>query len=169
MIILKYMMIFFVFLISFLIGNLISKKYILRVKELKDFKNALNIVESKIKFTYEPLPEIFIQSSNLLSKNISEIFMQASKNMKNMNAEKAWNRSLENSTTNLNKEDIENIRNFGKMLGKTDKEGQVSQLELTKTFIEMQIEKAKVEEDKNAKLYRTLGAVVGLAFVIILI
>ena len=169
MIILKYMMIFLVFLISFLIGNLISKKYILRVKELKDFKNALNIVESKIKFTYEPLPEIFIQTSNLLSKNISEIFMQASKNMKNMNAEKAWNRSLENSTTNLNKEDIENIRNFGKMLGKTDKEGQVSQLELTKTFIEMQIEKAKVEEDKNAKLYRTLGAVVGLAFVIILI
>ena len=169
MIILKYMMIFSVFLISFLIGNLISKKYILRVKELKDFKNALNIVESKIKFTYEPLPEIFIQTSNLLSKNISEIFMQASKNMKNMNAEKAWNRSLENSTTNLNKEDIENIRNFGKMLGKTDKEGQVSQLELTKTFIEMQIEKAKVEEDKNAKLYRTLGAVVGLAFVIILI
>ena len=163
------MMIFSVFLISFLIGNLISKKYILRVKELKDFKNALNIVESKIKFTYEPLPEIFIQTSNLLSKNISEIFMQASKNMKNMNAEKAWNRSLENSTTNLNKEDIENIRNFGKMLGKTDKEGQVSQLELTKTFIEMQIEKAKVEEDKNAKLYRTLGAVVGLAFVIILI
>ena len=64
---------------------------------------------------------------------------------------------------------LENIKNFGKMLGKTDKEGQVSQIELTKTFIEMQIEKAKVEEQKNCKLYKTLGAVVGLAFVIILI
>ena len=169
MIILKYIMIFLVFLISFLIGNLISKKYILRLKELKDFKNALNIIESKIKFTYEPLSEIFIQTSKLLSKNISSIFILASNNMKNFTAEEAWNKALESSTTNLYKEDIENIKNFGKMLGKTDKEGQVNQIELTKTFIEMQIEKAKIEEEKNAKLYKTLGAVVGLAFVIILI
>lgn len=169
MIILKYIMIFLVFLISFLVGNLISKKYILRVKELKDFKNALNIIESKIKFTYEPLPEIFIQTSKLLSKNISEIFVQASNNMENLNAEESWDKSLEEVSTNLYKEDIENIKNFGKMLGKTDKEGQISQLELTKTFIEMQIEKAKVEEEKNSKMYKTLGVIVGLAFVIILI
>ena len=162
-------MIFLVFLISFLIGNLISKKYILRLKELKDLKNALNIIESKIKFTYEPLPEIFIQTSKLLSKNISAIFVQASNTMKSLNAEEAWNKSLEESSTNLYKEDIENIKNFGKMLGKTDKEGQISQLELTKTFIEMQIEKAKVEEEKNSKMYKTLGAIVGLAFVIILV
>ena len=169
MIILKYIMIFLVFLISFLIGNLISKKYILRLEELKDFKNALNIIESKIKFTYEPLPEIFMQTSKLLSKNISAMFVQASDNMKSLNAEEAWNKSLEESSTNLYKEDIENIKNFGKMLGKTDKEGQISQLELTKTFIEMQIEKAKVEEEKNSKMYKTLGTIIGLAFVIILV
>jgi len=70
MIILKYIIIGLVFLISILIGNIISKRYILRVKELQDFQNALNIIESKIKFTYEPLPEIFIQTSKLLSENI---------------------------------------------------------------------------------------------------
>ena len=169
MIILKYIMIFLVFLICFLIGNLISKKYILRVKELKDLKNALNMIESKIKFTYEPLPEIFMQTSKLLSKNISSIFVQASGEMKTLNAEEAWNKALEESNTNLYKEDIENMKNLGKMLGKTDKEGQVSQLELTKTFIEMQIEKAKIAEEKNSKLYKTLGTVVGLALIIILI
>lgn len=169
MIILKYIMIFLVFLISVLIGNIISKKYILRVKELKDFNNALNIIENKIKFTYESLPEIFLQTSKLLSKNISEIFLQASNNMKNVGAEEAWNEALEKSTTNLYKDDLENIRQFGKMLGKTDKEGQVSSIELTKTFIQMQIEKANIEEQKNSKLYKTLGTIVGLAFVIILI
>ncbi len=169
MIIIKWIIIFLVFLTSFIIGNLISQKYILRVKELKDFKNALNIIESKIRFTYEPLPEIFLQTSKMLSKNIETIFVQAGTYMKNIDAEEAWNKSLEESTTNLKKEDIENIKNLGKMLGKTDKEGQVSRLELTKTFIEMQIEKAKVEEEKNAKMYRTLGSIVGLAFVIILI
>ena len=169
MIILKYIIICLVFLISFLIGNIISKKYILRVKELKDFRNALNIIESKIKFTYEPLTEIFIQTSKLLSENISKIFINSSKYMKELNADKAWEKAVVESNTYLNNDDIENIKSFGKMLGKTDKEGQVSHLELTKTFIEMQIEKAKIEESKNAKMYKTLGAIVGLAIVIILI
>ena len=169
MIVLKYIAILLVFLISILIGNIISKRYTLRVKELKDFENAFNIIESKIKFTYEPLPEIFIQTSKLLSENISKIFIKASQNMKEETAEEAWDKSIETSSTYLNKEDIENIKNFGKMLGKTDKEGQVSHLELTKTFIEIQIEKARKEEEKNSKLYKTLGVVCGLALVIILI
>ena len=169
MIIIKYIIIFLVFLISFLIGNIISKRYSLRLNELKDFKNALYIIESKIKFTYEPIPEIFLQTSKLLSENISKIFIRASKNMKELSAEEAWNKSIEKSNTYLNKEDIENIKNFGKMLGKTDKDGQISHLELTKTFIEIQIEKARKEEEKNSKLYKTLGVVCGLALVIILI
>lgn len=169
MIILKYITILLIFLISFFIGNIISKRYTLRLSELKDFKNAITIIESKIKFTYEPLPEIFLQTSKLLSENISKIFIRASKNMKELSAEEAWNKSIEKSNTYLNKEDIENIKSFGKMLGKTDKEGQVSHLELTKTFIDIQIEKARKEEEKNSKLYKTLGVVCGLALVIILI
>ena len=169
MLLLKYVIIFLVFCISFYMGNLISKRYTLRLMELKEFKNGLNIVESKIKFTYEPLPDIFLQTSKMLSNNISQIFVQASNNMKTDNAEEAWDRSIKTSTTNLNIEDIENIKNFGKMLGKTDKEGQLSRIELTKTFVEMQIEKAKIEAQKNAKMYKTLGAIIGLAFVIILI
>ena len=169
MIIFKYIIISLVFFISFLIGIIISKRYILRVKELKDFENAFNIIESKIKFTYEPLPEIFLQTSKLLSENISKIFIKASNDMKELSAEEAWIKSIEKSNTYLNKEDIENIKSFGKMLGKTDKEGQVSHLELTKTFIEIQIEKARKEEEKNSKLYKTLGVLCGLALVIILI
>lgn len=169
MIILKYIIICLVFLISFLIGNIISKRYTLRVNELKDFKNALNIIENKIKFTYEPLPEIFMQTSKLLSENISKIFVSASNYMKELSSQEAWDKSLNESNTYLNKDDIENIKGFGKMLGKTDKEGQVSHLELTKTFIDIQIEKAQTEEIKNSKMYKSLGAIVGLAFVIILI
>ena len=169
MIILKYIIMCLVFFICFFLGNIISKRYILRVKELKDFINALNIIESKIKFTYEPLPEIFKQTSRLVSENISKIFVNASKYMKEVSCEDAWNRSVSESNTYLNKEDIENIKGLGKLLGKTDKEGQISHLELTKTFIEMQIKKAKDEEEKNAKMYKTLGVIFGLAIVIILI
>lgn len=169
MITIKYISVFLVFSISMYIGKLISNKYTLRLKELKDIKNALNIIESKIKFTYEPLQEIFIQTSKMISKNISQIFVQACNNMNKCNAEEAWDFSIKNSTTNLNTEDIECLKGFGKMLGKTDKEGQIRMINLTKEFIEIQIEKAKTEEEKNAKMYKTLGVIIGLTFVIILI
>ena len=158
-----------IFLTCSAIGILKSQKYTHRVNELKEFKNGLNMFKTKIRFTYEPLPEIFKQTSRLVSENISKIFVNASKYMKEVSCEDAWNRSVSESNTYLNKEDIENIKGLGKLLGKTDKEGQISHLELTKTFIEMQIKKAKDEEEKNAKMYKTLGVIFGLAIVIILI
>lgn len=169
MLILKYIIIILIFFTSVYIGDLVSKKYILRVKELKEFKNAFNIIETKIKFTYEPLSNIFIETSKLLSKNVAKIFESTVIYMKQLNAGEAWNKSLEECETNLNKEDIENIKNFGKMLGTVDKDGQISMLEVTKNFIEMQIDKAKTEENKSSKLYKTLGVIVGLAFIVILI
>lgn len=169
MLILKYIIIILIFFTSVSIGDLVSKKYILRVKELKEFKNAFNIIETKIKFTYEPLSNIFIETSKLLSKNVAKIFESTVIYMKQLNAGEAWNKSLEECETNLKKEDIENIKNFGKMLGTVDKDGQISMLEVTKNFIEMQIDKAKTEENKSSKLYKTLGVIVGLAFIVILI
>ena len=169
MLILKYIIIILIFFTSVSIGDLVSKKYILRVKELKEFKNAFNIIETKIKFTYEPLSNIFIETSKLLSKNVAKIFESTVIYMKQLNAGEAWDKSLEESETNLKKEDIENIKNFGKMLGTVDKDGQISMLEVTKNFIEMQIDKAKTEENKSSTLYITLGVIVGLAFIVILI
>ena len=100
---------------------------------------------------------------------MSNIFIKASGYMKEFSSEEAWSKGVDDTSTYLNKEDIENIKSFGKLIGKTDKEGQVSHIELTRTFIELQLEKARKEEEKNAKMYKTLGAIIGLAIVIILI
>ena len=44
-----------------------------------------------------------------------------------------------------------------------------SQIEVTETFLEKQIREAEKEKQKNEKLYKKLGATIGLAIVIILI
>lgn len=59
----KTILLFAIFSLSTGIGILISKMYENRVKELRQFKNILNIIKTKIKFTYEPLTEIFNQIS----------------------------------------------------------------------------------------------------------
>lgn len=80
--VIKYIMLFFVFISASLIGKMVAKKYTYRVQELEEMKNALNVFKSKIKFTYEPIPEIFeeiekntVNSTDMCAnKNIAKYF-----------------------------------------------------------------------------------------------
>ena len=169
MILLKCILLIMVFLIATYIGILSANRYKNRVVDLKEMQSALNMLETKIKFTYSPLPDIFEEISEHVNPNISHVFRMASIKMDNMNATDAWEQAIDISYTNLNKEDINTIKGLGKLLGKTDVEGQVSEIELVKKFLETQIDKAESECTKNEKLYRTLGIVSGMGIVIILI
>ena len=169
MFIIKCFFLIMIFIIATLIGLTISKKYQSRVKELKEMQRALHIFEEKIKFTYEPIPDLFLEISEKTSKSISQIFEMASKNMNTMSAGEAWEIALDNSKTKLNNEDIEILKGLAKMLGKTDLDGQVNEIKLTEKFIDTKIKDAEIEKNKNEKLYRTLGITSGLGLVIVLI
>ena len=168
MIFIKYILIFFVFLAFTYIGNTYSKKYVNRVQKIQ---NLLNIFKSKIKFTGLTIQEIFNQIYDDNKDVVGDIFKRASLNMENMSAKDGWKKAIEESQDklSLNKEDFTAIETLGKMLGNTDVEGQVSQIELTEKLIEDQIENAKIEKQKNTKLYKTLGVTVGLTAVILLL
>lgn len=171
MIFIKYILIFFIFVIFSLIGNLYSKKYSNRLYELEKINGLLNIFKAKIKFTCLTIQEIFNQIYEENKDNIGEIFKNASDYMNEESSKKAWEKSLENATkkTNFNEEDITTLKTLGKMLGNTDMAGQVSQIEFTEQMLLERIENAKVEKKKNSKLYKTLGITAGLAIAIILI
>ena len=88
--------------------------------------------------------------------------------MKKKTAGDAWKYALDNSSTSMNEEDIEILKGFEKMLGKTDAEGQLSEIKLMERFIDNQILDAEEDQKVNEKLYKNLGITVGLAIVIIL-
>ncbi len=169
--ILKYIMLFLVFISCSLIGKNLSKKYTYRLKELEELKNILNTLKSKIKFTYEPIPEIFkeiVENNSKQNENIINIFDLARKKMINSTAQIAWEEAVEESVNNLTKEDKHALKSLSKLLGQTDVEGQVNQIELTQNFIDIQLKEALEEKQKNEKLYYRLGTTVGLAIVVIL-
>lgn len=169
MMIIKGILLLFVFLSCSYIGKIISGQYKKRVEELKEIKKSFIAIETKMKYTYEVLPEIFKEVSVGLKENVKTIFEKAILLMEEKTAKDAWVQAIENTKTNMTKEDIEILKGFGKLLGKTDIQGQVSQIELTSEFLETQIDKAEKELMKNEKLYKTLGTVCGLAIVILLI
>lgn len=165
----KYFILFLILVSSSLIGRFLSKRYLYRLEELEEMNSALNVFKSKIKFTYEPIPEIFKEISENTNKNIGNIFLSAKEKMKYNNANIAWESALKESNTNLKEEDKQILKNLSKMLGQTDSEGQISQIEITQNFLETQIKDAQQEKQKNEKLYSRLGTTIGLAIVIILI
>ena len=167
--IIKYIMLFLIFISANLIGKKKKKKYTDRLQELEEMKNALNIFKSKIKFTYQPIPEIFEEISNNSNRNISNIFKSSRENMENLSAEEAWIKAIEESKNNLTKEDKNTLKMLSKLLGQTDVNGQISQIEITENFLETQIKQAQEEKQKNEKLYIRLGTTIGLVIVIILI
>lgn len=112
----KYCMLFCVFVSSALIGRYISQKYRYRLEELEEIKKALNIFKSKIKFTYEPIPEIFEEISRNSNQNISNLFRKAKEKMENKTATDSWEEATEEFIGNLNKEDKKVIKTLSKLL-----------------------------------------------------
>ncbi|MBR2786745.1 MAG: stage III sporulation protein AB [Clostridia bacterium] len=171
MFILKLILLTILFCTSTIIGMLISKKYSNRVKILKDLKKALNIFEIKINFSFETIPEIFTEIAEKTYGVAGKIFADTVKfiNENNVCAGEAWEKAVEANGESLKNDDIKSIKTLGKLLGKTDIEGQTSQIKLVNAFLETQISDATEEKNKNEKMYQKLGAIVGLIMVIVLI
>ena len=112
----KYCMLFLIFIVSALIGKFISQKYKFRVDELEEIKNALNIFKSKIKFTYEPIPEIFKQIAENSNKNVSKLFINAVEKMQTDSAGVAFEKAIEEYSGNLNVEDKQAVKTLSKLL-----------------------------------------------------
>lgn len=169
MFLIKCIIFILIFSLSTYIGILISKQYSNRVNELSEFKIALNILKTKIRYTNEPLYNIFKEISGSLKGNVSNLFKNTCKNMQRDLASIAWENAIENEPLSIKKDDRQALKTMGKMLGKTDLDGQIGEIELTESFLETQIIDAQNEKNKNEKLYKTLGMVTGLGIIIILL
>lgn len=168
MIIIKFMISSLIIYICTYLGVYKSKSYEIREEELKKLKNAFNFFRSKIEFTYEPVKEIFMQISKVIYEDKSNVFYKCAFYLEEETAQISWNKAIE-ECNDIKKEDKEVLKIFGKLLGKTDKNGQISEIELTQNFLDKQIQKAELEKNKNSKLYKSLGTLLGIGIVIILI
>ena len=112
----KFLILIIILILSSFIGILISKRYSNRVTELQQIKNALNMLKTKIKFTYEPLPDIFKQIAKTMPENLASIFENTSQNMKMVSVKDAWNNAIDEAMLSINKEDKNVLKELGKLL-----------------------------------------------------
>ena len=168
MILIKFIILILIVLTTTSLGMQKVKSFKERQNALSLFKRSLLFMKTKIEFTYEPIKRIFEDISSVIYENKDNVFY-ACNSENEITFYNNWTKAVDKTLKDLKQDDLEIIKNFGKMLGKTDKNGQISEIELALCLIEKQIEDAENYYVKNEKLYKTIGVVSGLALCIIFV
>lgn len=171
MLFIRYLFLVLILSCSTSIGFLLSKRFADRLNELNTISNLTNTLQNKIRFTRMPLKEIFEELAEYQDNlEISDLFRKIAKKMEKMKTSDAWVDAIDEKKLcfNLSLKDLNLIKTLGNTLGKTDIDGQMSEIEQFNTLLKIQIKEAEHEKNKNEKMYRSLGTIVGLAIVILL-
>ena len=75
-------------------------------------------MKNKIKFTYEPLKDIFTSIAENGKNSVNEIFKIASTKIETMTAKEAWETAIEDANICLNDEDKHILKALGKQMRK---------------------------------------------------
>lgn len=160
--------------LSSFIGTLIANKYNVRVKELEDLISALELLETRVKYTYDTIADSFAFVADNMKTKAYRIFMITAASLdesKNMSAGDVFrNVALEEGNfLDLSKDDVEVLMVLGTSLGQMDLEGQLKNIALVRELLGKQLNEALDEKNKNYKLSRNMGVFVGLVIMIILV
>lgn len=163
-----------IILSSGLIGMLLSNKYSMRPRIIRKLRFSLQMLETEIIYGSTPLPYALYNIGTKSEKPWKTFFIEVSDNIlkrRYFSMEDAWNNALEKHLSNsfLNKLDMELIKNFGKIIGKSDTEDQKKYFKLIYAQLKHHEEMAEGEREKNERMYRSLGFLFGAALYIILV
>lgn len=162
-----------VIIVCMLIGRTMAYGYIERVKNLQEFITALSLLRSKIAFGQEVLEISFIDIGIACRDKVGKIFTDIANELKSTNipVSEIWSNKIEEYFTSLdfNFEDEKILIDFGNSLGRGSIDDEVRNINLATERLKTQLDRATIERDKYAKLYRTIGGLGGSALAVILI
>jgi stage III sporulation protein AB len=155
-------------------GLFMSQAFVQRQNQIREFKVFLNLLETEINYLATPLPLIFEKFKNSLDGNIRTFLTQFLKifhEEPSKTASEIWVESIKalEQTSKLKGDDYQILLNFGLGLGSSSKEEQIKNIKFTQELLHKQYCQAEIERNKNEKLYKTMGLLLGLGLALIFI
>lgn len=162
-----------VLLSSGFLGYILSTDCRKRPQQLRELQALLQMFENRISYLSDTITEAFDRIYKSSNSGVGIFFTSASEQLKSdrsKDASSAWEAAVRENIkkTALNSEDEEILISFGKILGRSDLEGQIKNILLTINQINMQEDKAEQSRSKNEGMYKSLGILGGIAVVIVL-
>ena len=144
-----------------------------RVEEIREFQTALVALKGEICFCRSPLAEALVKTGERLETAVAEIFITAGKAIGRGEAaaRTAWETAVFSTQKKLalKNGELHVINTFGGLLGISDEAGQLENIELTTAKLIACEKKAAEDEQKNSKVYKSLGIAAGIFLAIIFI
>jgi stage III sporulation protein AB len=158
---------------SYIAGYSMARECSRRPSQLRDLQNMLEMFANEVRYLSNPLADAFDRISSKSGSPVAMFFKGTTAVLKEetgMNASEAWSRAVNTYSkfTALSKEDLEVLEPFGRMLGKSDVDGQMGSIELALKRLKIQERDAEEKRVKSEGMYKRLGLLLGLAIVIIL-
>jgi stage III sporulation protein AB len=159
---------------SGLLGILFSNRLSLRYREITNMRRFMQMLETEVIYGATPLPAALSSISNKTEGVISRFFGNISDSLTERSfytVRDAWTDSAEVLLTqsSLQRSDIELIKSFGSILGCSDREDQKKHFQLFYLQLNHQEDAAMEEIKRSAKMYRSLGFILGIAIFVVLV
>lgn len=147
--------------------------YAARSKELEDLISALQLLETEISYSVAPLPDALQRIGFRIAGRVGLFLQNAGTELlrgDGRSAGEIFTEQLERSRTmiHLREQDLEILRTFGHTLGNSDRSDQLKHIRLAHSRLAAEAQNARDEKERLGKMWRYLGALTGLAGVIIM-
>ncbi|AGB40508.1 stage III sporulation protein AB [Halobacteroides halobius DSM 5150] len=153
------------------LGFVVARQFILRSKQLKQIKLALELLQTEISYGITPLPQAFEKIASELDAPVDNFFVEAREGLKaGQTAKDAWQQAVKKviSQTALGQTEEDVLLDFGCNLGQSTSDDQLRYLNLAQDHINNLHQEAITDQKEKVKLWRYLGVLGGL-FIVILI
>lgn len=154
-------------------GVFLSMKDKFRADDLREMKRGLMLLKSEISYASRPLYEAMIEISEKTENTISEIFEDSGRLLKSKSVtsvDEAWEKTLRDrrARTFFKSDDIDILTAFGKILGGSDKQCQLSNIDTVIDYIDMKSEELLKKNSKDSRLFKSAGVLSGILIVVVL-
>ncbi|MBM7613996.1 stage III sporulation protein SpoIIIAB [Alkaliphilus hydrothermalis] len=159
--------------VSTIIGEIYANGYRQRTKMISQLISTLQMLETEIVYASTPLPFLMQKVSRRSPPEIANLLETTSEILlrkEGYTFSEAWQKGIELSHKNsaLYKEDLALLINLGNNLGNSDRDNQMKHIQLAMEELRRNYDEAIHLQNKNVKLYKSMGLLGGLAIVIIL-
>ena len=156
------------------LGMVFSNRFKERVRQLEILQNAINEIEFSIDFLNITLDRTFEKVAKNIDGPLEEMFSYVAYRLRENPAsdmKKVWNHAIfkYNQALALSQSDIQILMDFSKSLGQGSREKEKNNLKLTSMRLGIALDEARIDAQKNTKMYRVLGFLAGIFVVIILL
>lgn len=155
------------------LGLIYSRRFRDRVNNLKLLYNCVQLLETEIIYSANPIPDALDEVYRKGNKKVSYVFKDIKEHLvSNRNFTLLdsfiYASDILKERMYLENEDIEVILSLGRSLGASDRSDQEKHFKTVLVQLQAQQGDAEEKKNNNVKLYKSLGVLIGFAIVLVL-